>query len=233
MRSLGLRSVADNLWVLEFPAKMMGTAIGRRATILRLANGEILVHSTAPFSADDVAAISALGPVAWLLDASCFHDTFAEEGTAAFPQARFFAPPGFSGPKGRKVESLTGSLPEAWAADLAVEPIAGMPRVNECAVLHRPSRTLIVADLVFNMRTEQDRWTTFFFRYLAGTFGRVGMSRMFRLFIQDRPACERSIARVLAWDFDRLITGHGEIVETGGQQELREAVTSALGRSHE
>ncbi|MDB6151400.1 MAG: hypothetical protein JWQ44_2848, partial [Chthoniobacter sp.] len=27
----------------------------------------------------------ALGPVAWMLDASCYHDTFAAEGAAAFP----------------------------------------------------------------------------------------------------------------------------------------------------
>src|SRR4028118_621600 len=62
-------------------------------------------------------------------------------------------------------------------------------------MLHRASGTLIVGDLVFNMRTERDRWTTFFFRYLAGTFGRVGMSRMFpaddpgspRLSAIDRP----------------------------------------------
>jgi len=41
-------------------------------------------------------------------------------------------------------------------------------------VLHAPSRSLIVADMVFNMGTNTDAWTAFFFRYLAGTFGRVG-----------------------------------------------------------
>jgi hypothetical protein len=230
MRSSGLQSLTENLWVLEFPAKLMGTAIGRRSTVMRLGNGRVLVHSTAPFEADDVAAISALGPVAWMLDASCYHDTFAAEGTAAFPQARFFVPPGFARPDGVRVESLA-EPPEAWAHDVAVEKIDGMPRVNEFAVLHRPSRTLIVADLVFNMRVERDRWTTFFFRYLAGTFGRVGMSRMFRLMIKERAAVQRSIDRVLMWDFDRLITGHGEIVETGGRRELREAVETALGTS--
>ena len=228
MRSSGLRQLADGLWVLEFPVRMLGTAIGRRSTVLRLGNGEVLMHSSAPFAPEDVAAISALGPVAYLLDATKFHDTFAAEGVAAFPQARFFAPRGFAAPAGVRVESLA-EPPEAWAAEIAIERIDGMPRVEEHVVLHRPSGTLIVADLVFNMRTDRDRWTTFFFRYLAGTFGRVGMSRMFRLLILDRAAFESSIERVLAWDFDRLITGHGEIVESGGKRELREAVESAPG----
>jgi hypothetical protein len=227
MRSSGLRQLDENLWVLEFPLKMMGMAIGRRSTVLRLGNGELLVHSSAPFASEDVAAISRLGRVAYLLDATKFHDTYAAEGAAAFPQARFFAPPGFAAPAGVRVESLA-EPPEAWSAEIAIERIEGMPRVEEHVVLHRPSGTLIVGDLVFNMRTERDRWTTFFFRYLAGTFGRVGMSRIFRLMIQNRAGFKRSIERVLAWDFDRLITGHGEIVESGGKRELREAVETAL-----
>jgi len=227
MKSSGLHQLGDNLWVLDFPAKLLGTAIGRRSTVLRLTNGELLVHSSAPFRAEDVAAITTLGPVAYLLDASNFHDTFAAEGTAAFPQARFFAPEGFPAPAGRRVESLA-KPPPAWADDLAVQRIDGMPSVNEHAILHRPSRTLMVADLVFNMRTTTDMWTTFFFRYLAGTFGRVGMSRMFRLMIRDRVAFLESIRTVLAWEFDRLITGHGEIVETGGKRDLKAAVESAL-----
>jgi len=78
--------------------------------------------------------------------------------------------------------------------------------------------------------TKTDAWSAFFFRYIAGTFGRVGMSRMFKASIRDRAAFRRSAQRVLAWDFDRLITGHGKIVERGGREQLRKAIESALGK---
>ena len=32
-----------------------------------------------------------------------------------------------------------------------------------------------------------------------------------------------SIQQVLEWDFDRIIVGHGEVVETGGKEALRQA----------
>jgi len=63
MNSSGLRRLAENLWVLEYPSKLLGTAIGRRSTVIRLSNGMVLVHSTAPFAPDDVRAISALRAV--------------------------------------------------------------------------------------------------------------------------------------------------------------------------
>lgn len=230
MKSTGLRNVGENLWVLEFPVRLLGTAIGRRSTVIRLSNAQVMVHSSAPFQPDDVTAISALGAVEYLIEVSQFHDTFSREGTAAFPQARFFAPPGFNlrGKRGSRVESLANPPPE-WAPDVEVQQIEGMPSVNEFAVLHKPSRTLIVADVVFNMSTDADAWTAFFFRYLAGTFGKVGMSRMFRFSIRDRAAFCRSMERIVAWDFDRLITGHGEIVARGGKAQLQAALESAVG----
>jgi hypothetical protein len=36
---------------------------------------------------------------------------------------------------------------------------------------------------------------------------------------------------ILEWDFERLITGHGEIVEGEGKRELREAVETAVGKA--
>ena len=42
-------------------------------------------------------------------------------------------------------------------------------------------------------------------------------------FFKDKRALARSMAPVLVeWDFDRVIINHGEILETGGKQKLRE-----------
>ena len=34
---------------------------------------------------------------------------------------------------------------------------------------------------------------------------------------RDRTAVQRSLARILEWDFERILPGHGEIVHTGGK----------------
>ena len=63
----------------------MGTEMGRTVTLIRLASGQLDIHSTAPFTAADVKEINALGQPAWLVEATRLHDTFAAAARAAFP----------------------------------------------------------------------------------------------------------------------------------------------------
>jgi hypothetical protein len=46
------------------------------------------------------------------------------------------------------------------------------------------------------------------------------MARMWKLWVKDRAAFERSIEAVLAWDFDRIAMAHGEILETNARDRL-------------
>ena len=41
--------------------------------------------------------------------------------------------------------------------------------------------------------------------------------------IKDERAMRRSIDEVLAWDFNRIVLGHGRVVEKDGQQILKDA----------
>ena len=43
----------------------------------------------------------------------------------------------------------------------------------------------------------------------------------FRLGIRDREATRRSVERIIEWDFDRILPGHGEIVESGAKEAFR------------
>ena len=80
-----MRQVAENIWEFAYPLSFLGIQGGRRATVLRLANGRLVVHSTAAFTPDDITAIRALGEPAWLLEATKAHDSFAAAGRVAFP----------------------------------------------------------------------------------------------------------------------------------------------------
>ena len=77
--------LAENLWMLAYPLKMLGADLRRNVTLIRLRSGKVVIHSTAAFTPEDVAAIRALGEPGWLLDGILRHDTFAKEGREAFP----------------------------------------------------------------------------------------------------------------------------------------------------
>jgi hypothetical protein len=117
--------------------------------------------------------------------------------------------------------------PAEWTSDLEVLELAGMPRVREHVMFHRPSGTLIVADLLFNFGRGGSLWTRLFARYVMWLRNFIGMSPFFRLMIRDREAFRRSMAIMMAWDFDRVIVAHGGIIERGGKARLREVLRAA------
>jgi hypothetical protein len=58
-----------------------------------------------------------------------------------------------------------------------------------------------------------------------GTYNGFAMSRLFKSFIKDKAAFEKSANQLLSWDFDRIIMSHGTPVETGGKELLRSAIS--------
>ena len=45
---------------------------------------------------------------------------------------------------------------------------------------------------------------------------------------RDRTAVRRSLRRILEWDFERILTGHGEIVHTGGRDAFEKGFARLL-----
>jgi hypothetical protein len=219
--------IAANLWGLSFPLNVVGVPFGRNVTIIRLSSGELIIHSTAPFTPEDVDAIRGLGEPGWLLDVTLLHDTFAKRGRNAFPHLPYLAPEGFAKRSRLATYPLNRLLPPAWKEELDILQLSGMPRVREHTILHRGSRTLIVADLIFNWKPTQSRWGNFVRRRLMAIHRFPGVSRWFRWSIKDRKAFLDSMSIVMSWDFDRVIVGHGEIIETGGKEKLQSALQDA------
>lgn len=221
-----MKRITENLWLLSYPLSVLGTQHGRNVTVIRLTSGKLILHSMAPFTAADVMNIHAVGQPTWLVEAMLLHDTYAADGQKTFPGLPFLAPPGFT----EVVKFPTLPLlpiPPEWADEVAVFPIAGAPMLKEHAFLHLPSRTLIVADLIFNFRPDERGWERFFHRYVAGFRRYPGMSRIFKLCIKDKVAFEASMAAILAQDFDRIIVGHGEVIETNGKALLQRGLQDA------
>jgi len=154
------------------------------ASNLSIQRHSLIIHSTAKFTPEDISEIREFGDPAWLIEATNFHDTYAKDGREAFP-------------------------PVEWGGEIDVICIEGMPKVQEHVVYHRPSKTLIVADLLFNIAPDAGWWTHSFLRATAGIQIYPGMSRLFRHFIKNRTAFAQSMQIIAALDFDRIVVAHG------------------------
>lgn len=81
----------------------------------------------------------------------------------------------------------------------------------------------MITDLCFHIHDSRSPTARLFFR-ANGMGRRFGPSRLIRrLAVSDRAALERSLERILSWEFERIVPGHGEVIEQEGRAALRSA----------
>ncbi len=230
MFSSALTSIAPDLWQVERSITMPGGAVlPCRSVIARLPDAGLWIWSPVRF--DEVASqVNELGAVKHIVAPNQFHHLQFPAAAALWPQAHTWACPGLRAkrPDIAFHHELADTPPAAWSSIIDQRLVAGMPKVEELVFLHKPSRTLIVADLLFNILEPQGLGMKITTR-LFGTYKKLAVSRLFRLFVKEKPAFAASLKKILAWDFDRLVPGHGSIVETGAKERVAELFAPFLG----
>lgn len=221
-----LTPFADGVWLEIGPACILGMRLTTTMTVFRLADDSLLVHSPLACTAERRAAVAALGPVRHLYAPSTYHDVHAGAWQAAFPGARLHAPPGLVRERrDLRIDRVIGREREPAFADVLEEVGIEGFRLEETVLVHRPARTVVVADLVHNVGRPDQRWAKIYTRAM-GFHDRVAMSRMIRwLGFSDRAAARRSIDALLSREFDRVVVGHGKPVTTGAREAIAEAFT--------
>ena len=217
------RALAADLWVTERTQRFLGIEMGTRMSVVRLAGGGLLIHSPVRLDAETRRDLDALGPVRAVVAPNKYHHLYVGDYFTAYPEAQIYAAPGL--PEKRRDLHFHGVLadeaPALWAGQIDQLVFRALAVINDVVFYHRGSRTLIVTDLVFNMQHAPSLPTRLFFR-LDDAYGKFGPSRLWRLLIRNRGAARVAIERMLGWDFDRVIMAHGDVLETGGQQALRD-----------
>ncbi|MDI1448565.1 DUF4336 domain-containing protein [Polyangium sp. 6x1] len=218
-----LVSLAEDLWAAEHPVRMPGgVRMDTRMTVVRLPGEKLWIHSPIPIDDTLAAALAKLGTVSYLVAPNLYHNLFLGRASERFPEARVFAPPGLREkiPSLRIDEVLSGEAPAAWAGVFEQRHVAGAPQMEEVVFLHRPTKTLVVSDLVFNIERPEGLATKLVLT-MMGTRGKLARSRMWTFITKDKAAWNASVREVLALDFDRLIMAHGEVVAEGAKDRVR------------
>lgn len=216
--------VQDRIWTLDRPVWFGGVRLHARTTVLRLNDGNLLIHSPAPPSDGLVEALKALGPVRWLVVPNCFHHLGTPAAAARFPEAKVVAPK--SALARNNDLKLHLDLHDAEFAEqlpeLEVLHLDGVPFLDETVLYHRPTQTLLGADLVM-CASARDHWTWRWAGRITGCYERSRVPPDVRKKIPDKAAAARSIQAMLERPARRLIVGHAESIEDGWRERLSEA----------
>lgn len=214
--------VPDLLWTDFDPVRMIGLPVGRRAAVARGANGQLVVFSPIKATAGALAALKGLkGDIAAFVVPNRLHDSFFDDYFSHFPNARFLA--GAQSVVDHRKWPLTvlaTDLPEL--SGFHYHLIGGMPRTQEHAFFHPATRTLIVADLMFNIPQAGGLFSRMLMS-MADMGGRPRPSRFWRSLIKSPELFGQSLKTILEWDFDRIVPGHGHVIETDGRRVFEKA----------
>jgi hypothetical protein len=223
--------LADGLWAAEASLRVpFGFEAGRRMTVLQLSSGGLLLHSPTPLDDRLRAAVDCLGEVRFVVAPSKYHGNLSlQQYQDAYPAAQFYGGPGLA--RRRRAVRFAGELGDGagrgWAEDVDQALIHGQI-FHEVVFLHAATRTLVVGDCCVGAGPQYSAA----FRRWGGVHRperACGCPVPFRFAVRDRSAMRRSLTRILSWDFDRIVVGHGEVVEAGGRAALHNAYAWLLG----
>lgn len=223
-----MRQLFDDLYVHEDAMRLAGMNLMLRATIVRLASGGLWVHSPTALTDELRRDVDALGEVAFLVAPNNGHNLWFTQWCDAYPSAARWVARGIP----KKLPKLAGYTSidvekTPWAADLDQAVMEGSPFFDECVFLHRATKSLIVTDLVHNHDLKDQHGlgrlvSVLLFRPLGFKGVCIAPPLKWGFSIKDRVAFRRFIETVRAWDFDRIIVTHGDIVEDRPRERLAE-----------
>jgi hypothetical protein len=219
--------VLDALWLRAYSVRAGGARFNARMTVIKLASGAILVHSPCAFDAALTAEVAALGRVAAIIAPGNFHWLHVRSCQQAFSDAVTHVCPGVE----KRAKDLTfdfvlgDDAPPLWAGELSQVALQGTRVMREVAFFHRPSRTLILVDLVENF-TPATPGTNSLLRILfraLGMWNRPSPAPEYRLAWGDKARVREGMERILAWDFERVILSHGDLITRDARQIVAHA----------
>lgn len=225
--------VEDQIWLCAYPVRLAGTRFEARMTVIRLASGELMLHSPCNITAPLAKEISALGPVAHIVAPGNFHHMYVATTQAVFPTAETWICPGTERRHpGLEYDGLLGDVaPVEWAGEIDQALVQGTRIMREVAMFHRASRTLILVDLIENFTDATPHVSgllKFWFKYVFRMWNKPGPAPEYRMGWRDRKAAATSLRRILGWDFQRIVLSHGDLIERDAHEVAIKAWSGVL-----
>jgi hypothetical protein len=233
-----LKRVCKDVWIVDGPVIRFGMPWPKlpfptRMTVIRLGD-ELFIHSPTPLPATLKAAIELEGRPRWIIGPNRLHYWWIPEWHAAFGDADIYLAPRIEEQAARRIgfshRTLDRQVGYPWDEAMATLPVSGS-FMTEVVFFHRPSRTLVLTDLVENFELHKVGSPVFrWLMRLGGVAAPDGqLPRDLRLTFASRmPQLRAAAETMIGWDPERVIFAHGRWFEADGANRLKRAFRWAL-----
>jgi hypothetical protein len=221
--------VKDQIWIHEYPVRYSGIDLFGRMTLIRLENGDVLVHDPCDINEKVKSEIDAIGAVKYIVAPGSYHHLFVTDFQAKFPNAETYLCPGLE----RKRDDIPfqwilGNEPDPrWSDEFELVVIQGTKYIWEVPFFHKPSKTLILVDLIENIGDAYQHDTSgllkFWWKAVFRMWNNPKAAPEYQMGWGDKEAVKTGLEKVIAWDADRVILAHGELIES----KIKDTLTTA------
>ncbi|OSJ33936.1 oxidoreductase [Bradyrhizobium japonicum] len=232
LSSASLARVTDQIWIVDDkPINAAGLELPVRMVVVRLSNGDLVLHSPVRYSSDLRHQLERLGAIRYLLAPNIAHWMFLSEWQRELPQAKTFAARGLSARRqvraaGIRIDRELGDVtPEEWTADLETVAVDA-PMFCEIELFDERSRTLILTDLVQNLDPDHLSAPNELAANLLGISRPDGKAPVYlRLLLRLGGRSVRAAAeRMVSLAPERVIFAHGDWFQIDGTERLRQSL---------
>jgi len=229
---------ADDVFVVDsvLPG-VLERVLPVRMTVIRLPNGDLLLHSPTRYSIALKLELEKLGRIRHLVAPSFGHWIHMLEWQQAYPDAVTWAAPGLRKRSqvrrsGLRLDhDLSEMASPAFEDAIGVVVVPGGLGFNEAALFHQPSRTLVLTDLVLNLEQQKLPALARPLLQLFGVTAPDGMPPPYlRAIVKMQGVVAADTAkRLLALHPERVIFAHGRCFDRDGEAALRRSLRWLLG----
>jgi hypothetical protein len=227
-----LEKIHDALWLAEGEiVSWYGFPYPTRSVVARLESGGLWVWSPIKLVPDLRAELDRIGPVRHLVSPNKFHHLYLQDWNAAYPQAQLWGPQSTIRKRGELEfrEPIRDSAPSEWQPDIDQAWFRGSIAMDEVVFFHRPSRSVIVADLIqaFSDRFIREHWRWWQRRLarIEGIVAEKGLAPLeWRLSFLNRAPARAARVKALSWQCERVIMAHGEWRRSDGHAFLERSL---------
>jgi hypothetical protein len=199
-----------------------------RMTVVRLANGDLFLHSPIKFDERLAKELRGLGTPRHLVSPNQFHYAHIGEWARAFPQTILWASPRVrQRARARHVDvdftrDLAADAPEEWREEIDQLLFPG-GYFKEFVFFHKASKTLILTDTIINLELHKisEPWRTA--SKLTGMYhphGQIFFGMRLPLLLQRQKA-EAAIKKMYSWQPQRIVLSHGRCIDDNGDEVIR------------
>jgi len=211
--------IKNQIWILEYPVRFAAMELWAKMTIIKLSNGNLLIHDPCKINDAIKQEIDSLGVVRFIVAPGTYHHLFITDFQHKYPNAETFICPGLEQKRPDiPFDFILGDRPDPkWQADFEQVVIQGTKFIQEVVFFHKPSKTLILVDLLENIGDDYSHKAglllQFWWKVVLKMWNNPKAAPEYQMGWGNKTLVKTALENILSWNAERLILAHGENIE--------------------